>query len=372
MEETPAWLESDQVPSGDEALAWLEQLAEGKEEELQAQIKAEAEIRMAEIMGRPTPAPEIAPEEPAPEVVPAEIPDWLQELAPPEVAAPAAAIEAAPEPVAPPAEEAFGWTEFGEPEVQPEAAPAAEEMPAWLESDQVPSGDEALAWLEQLAEGKEEELQAQIKAESEVRMAEIMGRPTPAPEIAPEETVPAPPEIEAELEEALAPQFEEMFGWTGFGGPEAQPDVIPTIPPAVEEALPPEEMVPILAAEEVEVAVQPPEEAIAPPPPVPTIEAPAGLFAEERAYLKANPRDYDAWLALAQSLWQANEREESLEAYARVIRSGKLVEAVIADLEEYLEHWPDVRVLQALGDAYMKDGQLQKALDLYRQALEKL
>jgi tetratricopeptide (TPR) repeat protein len=52
----PVWLEGEGVPSGDEALAWLEQLAAGKEEELRAQAQAEAEARMAEIMGRPWPA----------------------------------------------------------------------------------------------------------------------------------------------------------------------------------------------------------------------------------------------------------------------------------------------------------------------------
>ena len=57
---------------------------------------------------------------------PSEIPDWMQELAPPE---PAAAIP---------------------------TAPAVEETPTpdWMTSEAVPSGDDALAWLEQLAAGK--------------------------------------------------------------------------------------------------------------------------------------------------------------------------------------------------------------------------
>ena len=275
--------------------------------------------------------------------------------------------------------------------------------PEWLDSDQVPSGDEALAWLEQLAEGKEEELQAQIKAEADVRMAEIMGRPAPAeppapPEIVLEEPPTAPPDavVEARLEEALAPQFEEAFGWTEFGEPEVQIEPAPAIPPIeeappVEKVLPPEEIAPppvvkeVAETVEIETVAPPPEEitappeivptpvveeVIAPPPVVQTIKVPAGPFADERAYLKANPRDYDAWLELARALWQADEQEESLTAYSRVIRSGKLIEAVIPDLEGYLEQQPDVRVHQALGDAYMKGGQLQEALDLYRRALE--
>ena len=90
MEDTaPAWLEEGELPSGDEALAWLEQLAEGKEAELQAQAEAEGEARVAEIMGRP---------------IPREI----------------TAEETAPEPAEP--EEAFGWTEFGLGEPLPPAA----------------------------------------------------------------------------------------------------------------------------------------------------------------------------------------------------------------------------------------------------------
>jgi cytochrome c-type biogenesis protein CcmH/NrfG len=49
-----------------------------------------------------------------------------------------------------------------------------------------------------------------------------------------------------------------------------------------------------------------------------------------------------------------------------------LLESVIPDLEEYLEQQPDISIQQMLGDAYMKDGRLQEALDVYRQALETL
>jgi cytochrome c-type biogenesis protein CcmH/NrfG len=116
---------------------------------------------------------------------------------------------------------------------------------------------------------------------------------------------------------------------------------------------------------------EPPEEAIAPPE-IPTVEAPAEPFAAERAHVKEHPRDYEAWLALARALWQADERQEALEAYARVIRAGKLLESVMADLEEYVVQWPDASTQRALGDAYMKDGRVQEALDIYRRALETL
>ena len=230
----------------------------------------------------------------------------------------------------------------------------------------------------------------------------VVAEPAPAPaeipdwlqELAPSEiTVPEAP---VPAEEAAAPPVEGMLGWTAFGELEAPPEVTPAVEtvPLVEQVLPPEEIaapqafppVEEIRWDQVRAAVEevtptpviemeappvPPEPEIAPP-----VEAPVDLavepFAVERAYLEENPRDYKAWLSLARALWQADERTGALEAYARVIRSGKLVESVIPDLEGYVEQWPDVHVQQILGDAYMKDGRLQEALSLYRQALEKL
>ncbi|MBE9506910.1 MAG: tetratricopeptide repeat protein [Chloroflexi bacterium] len=470
----PAWLEGEGMPSGDEALSWLEQLAVGKEDELLAQVEAESEARVAEIMGRPKPVEEPVAEEPAPampEPVPAEIPDWVQKLAPPEAAIaeaappadlgefPLAAEAALEEAVAPPpGEGAFGWTTFGEPEAPPEVAPPVEKpspieaelpevpveapapvaeeaaLPAWLEGEGMPSGDEALAWLEQLAAGKEDELLAQIEAETEARTAEIMGRPKPAEppveEVAPEEAAAPPPGEEIAVppvEEAVAPTAEAAFGWTTFGEPEAPPEVVaaeealPTeepapseapewarleeveAPPVVElpvveemgvpEAAPPteevhwgealdilleEEAAPAPVAEEpagvseAEMAEAIEEAIVLPEPPAVEVPAEPEPFAAERAHLKEHARDYEARLALARALWQTGEREEALEAYGRVIRAGKFLESVIPELEEYLEQWPDVGTQRVLGDAYMKDGRLQDALALYRQALKTL
>jgi tetratricopeptide (TPR) repeat protein len=268
----------------------------------------------------------------------------------------------------------------------------------------MPSGDEALAWLAQLTAGKEEELQAQAEAEAEARLAEIMGRP---------QIEEAPP-VEAAPEEAIAPPVEEPFGWMAFGEPEAPPTPVEAVeeaPPVVEfpmreeaplpeeiptfEVAPPTEEVhwgevpepapemegaaPVV--EEVPGVVEmelagPPEEPIAPPE-IPIAEAaavelPAEPFAAERGYLKDHPRDYEVWLALARALWQADERQESLETYTRVIRAGKLLDSVTADLEGYVRQWRDASTQRVLGDAYMKDGRLQKALDIYRRALETL
>jgi len=411
----PAWLEGEEMPSGDEALAWLEKLTEGREEELRAQAEAEGEARMAEIMGRPAgEEPSVPPvEEAVPEEAEAEVEEvfgWTAFEAVEEEAE-----EAVPEGAEAEVEEAFGWTAFEPPKgpaaevVEEEGFPerleaveeaAAEEevaeeaaVPAWLEAEELPSGDEALAWLEQLAEGREEELRAQAEAEGEARMAEIMGRPAG-------EEPSVPPVEEAVPEEAEA-EVEEVFGWTAFemveepapeeveaevaeiaaeAGevpvPPVEETLVPPVgeaPSVVEEAAAEVEGVPVAeVAEEAPGAPEAVEEEGAPTIVAEPAEVSAEPFAAERAHLRQHPRDYEAWLALARALWQAGEREEALDAYSRVIRTSKLLESAVADLEEYVKQWPDVTAKQVLGDAYMKSGRLQEALALYREALEEL
>jgi len=384
-EELPPWLEEGELPSGDDALAWLESLAAGKEEELRTAAEAEGKARMAEIMGRreeEEAAP--APEEPQP-----------------------VATEQ-------PAEEAVS--------------------PSWLEEGELPSGDDALAWLESLAAGKEEELRTAAEAEGKARMAEIMGRreeeeAAPAPEA---EEPAAPPEMpdwlaerveaaeeagveELEIEEpeveppfqpeaarvpdlvpGEAPDEEEAFGWTAFEAEEAEMEPLAAEAPGVEEvpaepeavvseAMPPEREVEQPGLE----PASPVEEEIVPgAPPEPTEEAEEieaepeeAMPAEEpsegldslQAYVDAHPKDYLARLTLARELWHEGAYEESLEAYSRVLRSGKFSDEIVIDMEKHMEERPeDAAVEQLLGDAYMRVGELDKALKLYREALKDL
>ena len=286
--------------------------AEIAPEEAPPPEEAEPEIAPPVLEAEPEIPPEMPPEElPPPEA--AEIPGWLQELAPPEAAEPE---------IAPPTLEA-------EPEIPPEAAPPVEEAPP---VEAVPS-----------------------IAPEEVFAPAIEETPVPTQP----EKIAAPP-----VEEIVA--HPDVFGWTAFGAPEVVP---------VEEKLPP--------VEEVEPEVMPPEEITATPeaeeaeptPEVPEGEALEALLesiAAQQAYLKEHPRDYEAQLSLAQTLWQAGKWEKALEKYTSLIRSSKVIEDVIPDLEKCLEQRPQVNIRQALGDAYMKDGQLQKALDTYRRALETL
>jgi tetratricopeptide (TPR) repeat protein len=446
-EVAPPWLEGEGMPSGEEALAWLEQLTAGKEEELQAQVEAEIEARTAEIMGRPKVeepvVEEPAPVEAPPEPVRAEIPDWMQELAPAE-AAPSEAE--GPVPSADKmseAEGAFGWTAFGEleAEVTEEFVPGEVEGPA-VSAERMfeaegPVPSEAEGPVPSEAEGPVPSADKMSEAEGAfgwMAFGELEAEVTEefAPGEAEEPAVSAEGMFEAEGPVPSADKMSEVegaFGWTAFGEPEVfAPSEIGEAAPAMEEAapVPPveepppavveevmaeavaapmvEELVPsaveeivVPSAEEIEAPPKAPlEEArapVAPPsevarpevraappraaaplqprPPRPSVE-PADPFAAEKAYLKENPRDYDARLNLARAQWQAGKRGEALEAYSRLVRAGKLLDIVTTELEEYLEQWPDVSTQRVLGDAYMKSNQLDRALNLYREALENL
>ena len=64
---------------------------------------------------------------------------------------------------------------------------------------------------------------------------------------------------------------------------------------------------------------------------------------------------------------------DAIEEYAELIKTNESLSYVIADLEKATQENPNTpELMQTLGDAYAKDGQLQRSLDVYRQALKKL
>ncbi len=143
---------------------------------------------------------------------------------------------------------------------------------------------------------------------------------------------------------------------------------IPTerAPWKAEPAVTPEEITtPAPAVEEIPSAI---EVEVTPPLAVET-PVPVGSLAAARDHLEKHPRDHKIRLTLAQALWQADEYQESMEAYTQLIRAGQFLDNVIPELENYVRQRPTVDVQTALGDAYMKDGRLQEALDIYRRTL---
>jgi len=430
--ELPAWMESDEMPSGDDALAWLAQLAEGKEEELRAQAQKEGEARLAEIMGRPE-AEEVE-----------------------EVEEPELGVE--PEAEAAEEEEPFGWTAFAEEEAVPEEAvpeeaappleevagaeaPEAEEMEI-PEFEAPPVAEEVTPVTEGAAPVEEEEEPEPTPPEEEevsaaakpaapkvpelIPTMEAMEEelpPTEEPVAAPEEVPPAeediaaePSVVEEEVEEEV-PGAPEMPRAVEPAAPQV-PELIPVFeaeaPPVEERAPAPEEAVPaeeeaapapsvreaevpeaaeVPAAEVPEAAPTVEEEAppVAEPEPriaeaeaVPEEVSPAEAVEQpptedleafidaQKTYTAEHPDDHEAQLELGRVLWQADQRQGAVEAYEELIEKGELLDDVIADLEDYDEQWSDAGLMQTLGDAYMKSDRLQDALDTYRKALASL
>jgi len=373
--EVPEWLQGEGLPSGDEALAWLESLMEGKEEELRAAAQEEAEARAAEILGKPREAvqpPEEALQPPPEEAAAPEVPEWLEEAAAPVEGEEPGLVEEAAAPKIP------SWLEeetVPAEKAQPPEAPPAPEEPSWLEETRPverPVEEEKIAPEEAPAPEIPEWL-------TEVAFPE---EPPPAEVLPPEAAVPEVPrapeegfgwtgfEAEEALGEAVPPtpeaRPEEGFGWTEFEAEAPPVPEVPSIPeaPPAEPAPPPE---------------PPPQAPPAPPeaPPLeeaaPEAERPTVDLETLQDHVRAHPRDHEARLSLARALWQAGRYEESLEAYSRLLRTNKQVEEVLADLEARIEERPsDVTLQRTLGDAYLRAGRLAEALEVYREALRKL
>jgi competence ComEA-like helix-hairpin-helix protein len=103
------------------------------------------------------------------------------------------------------------------------------------------------------------------------------------------------------------------------------------------------------------------------PTPVPTPEkaaqpAPAALKATD-----------NATLLNARRAVIANDISRAMQAYASLIHQRTLLEDVIQDLQEALKNQPaDINLWQTLGDAYVRNDQLQEAMDAYTRAEELL
>jgi tetratricopeptide (TPR) repeat protein len=292
---------------------WLRDFREREtyveEEPLVAAEEAEA-FAEAEIQAEPT--------------APSELPDWLHQL---REGAPA------PEPTEP---EEYPVTE-GVP-VEEEAEPIAEELPIAEEAEpavELPFEPEMIQpdaagpdWLGELVRAEEslDELEA---IEEEITPEEIVS-----------EEIPAASEEYVEAVEAEVPEPEEYVEAVEAEAPE------------------PEEYVEVVDAEAPE------------PTPVPE-----PLITRELKALRAEdlPKDPNARLSMAHAALNAGDWSEALTIYETLVSSSELLDDVIDDLEVGVRRYPDnANGHQLLGDALMKDGRLQDALQAYRTALSRL
>jgi len=95
-------------------------------------------------------------------------------------------------------------------------------------------------------------------------------------------------------------------------------------------------------------------------------EAPA----EPQIEPQIEPEDeYHAKQLQAQAHLKEGDIDEAMELYDQLIKKNKRIKEIIEDLDQVsYQHPVNANILQTLGDAYMRDDQLQEALDTYSKA----
>lgn len=312
----------------DESLRWLEDLAaeRGIDVDVGASPKPEPELQDAPQASPPDHQPMDAPSESdatlEAEVSQEDSPEWLREMAASDQTA-SVRIEAEEQP-----KPAFA-PDLDETVVSQPAEPEGEEViPGWL--------DEAAAVAQ--------DVPAEPSSSAELPPVEP---PTPAAERTPEPTpttdqLPQPAQTQAPAEETSG--VEE-------GGAKVEKAPMEAEPPEAEITVS-EPLQPPPSAEE-----QPQPEAEQPPAP--------------RQAHKEPPKDAQMLLKSARQALAAGDAGRALSDYKKMIERKQDLETVISDLKRALERYPNLPTLwQSLGDAYMKDDQLNEAIKAYQRGME--
>jgi hypothetical protein len=342
--------------SAEDALRWLEGLA--------AQQGAKPEELLTRPEERLTHPPTWVPAQPAAEVKPQPAPTGTPGL-PPSLAA---ALEETQAPVAPPTAATF------EPEAPaPPAPPEVEGAPPEAATPERPETSRLARLAERLAESKRAK-EMDIAARFETQRAQQEA---------------ARLEVQRKMEEKRV-AGKKSTGRLGTGplgtgplepkpatGPlTAPPETGMLVSPQPPAASPPE---PAAAAREPEPAsaalpqpVAPAEPVVSRPAPKPRPKSPVrprGRGAKS-PYAAEPPEDV---LALARQHLAADNHADAAEALGFLVTRGQMVDEVIVELEGHTaRRRPTPPLLRVLGDAYMKNNRLQKALDTYRTALGQL
>jgi tetratricopeptide (TPR) repeat protein len=356
------------VPEGVESAAEGLAMPPSEDEEMPSWLRRLQEEAKREETPSPTEEYEALPEQPAPHVVEAELPSWLQELKAEmaqegAVSIPAeAATETKEEPAAPvQPEEMPSWLRELEPEAEvaegvtpqePESAVEAppfmplgeEDVPSWLRELRAQAEEGETGILFQPAETATEEMPLSPVEEDELPSwlrelraeAAGAGLTAGAPAAPIEETAPA---------EVSEPSWEVTEAPIGEREAPSVPEEVPSLPETV------------VAREGESLAAPGPEAA----------PGPAWAVDDYVKHLQSNPRDQQARLALARAYSQAGDLDHAAEHYELMLSFGSMLEEVKGDLESTVESAPDhLATHELLADAYMRTGELQKALDKYR------
>ncbi len=271
-----------------------------------------------------------------------------------------------------------------------EAAPAGEEPPS-AEEDLLPV-EEAPAWLRELAEPLGEEVGEPAavtpKEEAPLPIVEPMEEELPAAEEVALPVVGMPEEELPVEEEVVLP----VVGVPEEKEPVAEEVALPVVGvPAVEEPVAEEVTLPVVGAPEVKEpvaeevtlpVVEVPKEKVPPPEevtvpaaevPVEVEEAPPSRVEELTEKLKTRPRDSNLRLEVARLHVAGQDWNAAMAQYGKLVSSRKQLPDVIQDLESLEGQDVDrAQLYQLLGDAYMHQDQLDKALQMYRQARQSL
>ncbi|MCB9108597.1 MAG: hypothetical protein H6633_30765 [Anaerolineales bacterium] len=270
---------------------------------------------------------EPSPEEPADVVAEEDLPDWLRETDEAALEEPLTAEELANLPVA----EAMG-------EPLEETPVVTEELPDWLQSDV--------------------EIEAEVEEESVVELE---------PDVSVTESAPLPAETpEMEPAEVTQPEVEAM--------PVAQ---TPSPPTRISSSIP--DWLKKLREGDREEPVE--QEAIVsgavsmgrPQSEMRTASAVGASSSMDQALHQNLPQDSNKRLELAREARDKGDIQDAIPIYSSLVSGGAHLTSIIEDLQQSIKVYPtNYRLYQVMGDAMMKDGRLQNALEAYRQALSQL
>jgi tetratricopeptide (TPR) repeat protein len=297
------------------------------------------------------------------------------------------------------------------PEAPPPAVPAVEDEPDFL-SEMPDDPDEAMAWLERLA-ARQGAPRAELPSLQELADDELSDwiepAAAPAEAIAPDEApaaagdVAAPPEVEEAQEieaptavalpesaepelSATAPVLEDELTWAEWlAGREFDEDTLPS--PDVDDlawldSLAEADAEAWLAGVEAEAAASglhvDAAAQVDEPPTSPEAPTRPWMAAPDEPDTTSEPDaavlDVDVGrLTQAREALAGGDLVAAAETYQALVTQQDGLAALIADLEKAVNDYPtSLPFYRLLGDAYMDNGQLQKAVETYRRALDNL
>lgn len=339
-DELPGWLrdvEEEASPlefETPEPLSEMTEVADQMviEEELPDWLREE-EFNLDEPFEPSEPSPELLPE-----IVADELPDWLQEIQD-------EAPEETPEPIT-----------------------------ASISSSPLTNGiidEEGLPdWLRE--EAAEEEVEP-LATEAPLPVSEPL--PEVVAEITPTEAVIAA-EVEEEVEAVEPIEMVEEVVEPEAPAPISEPEPVPEPVSEPVEVTPtgiPDWLQKLREVEE----EQPVPVPIAPlPPPIPvaaTRLTPQPVYAQTAVSTPDIPADAAEQLQLARTTRDKGNLDEAVRIYDTLVSRGIYLDKIIEDMQQSIKAHPGNYLLfQLMGDAMMRDGRLQSALNAYREALSRL